>query len=42
MHTRLELSSQGETTSKMRVTLVDWLIEVSEEFDLVLSTHKSF
>ena len=38
MHTRLELSSQGETTTKMRVTLVDWLIEVSEEFDLVPET----
>jgi len=38
VYTRLELSPQGEPTSKMRATLVDWLIEVSEEFDLVPET----
>jgi len=32
------ISTQREITSKMRTTLVDWLVEVSEEFSLVPET----
>ena len=32
------ISAQREITSRMRTTLVDWLVEVSEEFSLVPET----